>query len=200
MTLAIFFQGPFCSIEEMFKRYSTELKTIYWGDGTHRNGACLPNARQSTRAGTCEAHASRCRACAHQWRTQAGAMHARIQTVGSGWPAGLKCRARTSQGTCKKARHGCVLTDGMQWKHPGKGTWQGVPPFSAPLAADRVCSCHHRPTTPVESGWGWPARPHPNEQLSILWQCHVVQGYCSAHTLAGRARALGQSWRRPFDS
>ena len=43
---------------------------------------------------------------------------------------------------------------------PGNGTWPGAPPFSMPLAADRVCSCHRWPTKPVESGRGWPARQH----------------------------------------
>jgi len=27
---------------------------------------------------------------------------------------------------------------------------------------------------------------------------HVARGYGSAHALAGRVRALGQPWRRPF--
>jgi len=81
---------------------------------------------------------------------------------------------------------------------PGNGTWPGAPPFSAPLAADRVCSCHRRKTTPVKSGRGWPARPHPNEQPKVLRQCYVALREASAHVSAGHASALGHSWRRPF--
>ena len=83
-----------------------------------------------------------------------------MQALWLGRPSGLQCRARTRQGTRNKARYGAVLTKGMQWKHPGKCTWP--PPFSAPLATDRVSSYHLRPTTPVERGRGWPPRPHPN--------------------------------------
>jgi len=59
---------------------------------------------------------------------------------------------------------------------PRNGTWPDAPPFSAPLVADCVCSCHHQPTTPVESGRGWPAQQqHPNEQPGVIRQCHVAQ-------------------------
>jgi len=33
----------------------------------------------------------------------------------------------------------------------GALNWQGAPTFTTPLAVDRVCSCHFRPTTPVET-------------------------------------------------
>ena len=59
---------------------------------------------------------------------------------------------------------------------PRNGTWPDAPPFSAPLVADCVCSCHHQPTTPVESGRGWPGQQqHPNEQPGVIRQCHVAQ-------------------------
>ena len=139
-----------------------------WGGETHCNGACRRNTRQSTRAGTCKANTSRCSACAHQWHAQAGAGHARIQALGLCRLTGLRGRTRKQQGPRDKARHGYVLTEGMQWKHPGKDTWLGALPFSAHLVADRVCCFHLRSTTPVESGRGWPARTYSSGQPGVL--------------------------------
>jgi len=48
----------------------------------------------------------------------------------------------------------------------GALNWQGALTFTTPLAVDRVCSCHLRPTTPVESGRGWPARP---QAVPVPW-------------------------------
>ena len=41
--------------------------------------------------------------------------------------------------------------------------------------AKHFASCHLQSTTPVESGRGWPARTHPNEQPGVLRQCHVAR-------------------------
>mmetsp|Transcript_61136 Transcript_61136/g.89693 ORF Transcript_61136/g.89693 Transcript_61136/m.89693 type:complete len:224 (+) Transcript_61136:515-1186(+) len=193
---AIFFQCPFCSIQDLCKTYPAELKTIYWGVELTAMEH-VDQMQDSTRTGTCKAHASRCRACAHQWPAQAGAGHACIQALGLGRPTGLHCRTRTRQGTRNKKRYRYVLIEGMQWKHPGKGTWPGVPPFSAPLAADRDCLCHVRPTTPVESGQDGP-NGRTRMSSRCLRQCHVARRYGSVHALAGPASALGHSWRRPF--
>ena len=75
----------------------------------------------------------------------------------------------------------------------GAVPWHNWPPESP-----SVCSCHLRPTTPVETGRKGPARPYPNEQPGVLRQCHVAQRFGPAHASAGRASALGHSWRRPF--
>jgi len=74
----------------------------------------------------------------------------------------------------------------------------GAQPFSAPLAAERVGSCHLRSTTPLRNGQGRPARTHPNEQPRVLRQCKVARRYGSEHVSAGRASALGHFWRLPF--
>jgi len=74
----------------------------------------------------------------------------------------------------------------------------GAHPFSWPLAAERVGSCHLGSTTPVETGRGWPARTNPSEQQGVLRQCHVARRYGSAQASAGCANALGHSWRRLF--
>jgi len=94
---------------------------MYWGGGNHHNGARRPNARQSTCACTCKAHAGRCRARAHQWPAQAGVGHARVQALCR--PTGLHCRTNsTARDAQTGERHWYVLTKGMQWNHPGKGT------------------------------------------------------------------------------
>jgi len=75
----------------------------------------------------------------------------------------------------------------------GALNWQGAPTFTAPLAVDRVYSCHLRPTTTVEGGRRWPTWPHLNEQPAVRRQCHVARRNGSAHASTGRARALGHS-------
>jgi len=48
------------------------------------------------------------------------------------------------------------------------------------LTCRRPLSCllrsrHLQPTTPVQSGRGWPASQHTNEQLGVLQQCHLAR-------------------------
>ena len=74
----------------------------------------------------------------------------------------------------------------------------GAQPVSTPLAAERVGSCHLRSTMPLRNSRDRPARTQPNEQPRVLRQCQVARLYGSAHGLAGRASALGHSWRLPF--
>ena len=127
-----------------------------WGWETHRNRACQPNARQSTRAGTGKARAHEGHAQAQQpgqgTRKQVQGMRASITG---------KARASRAQGTrasrlcidlqaCaagQTAREDtCKLTEGMQWRHPGNGTWR--------VAAAVACLFHgagrHRNTNHEE--------------------------------------------------
>jgi hypothetical protein len=108
---------------------------------------------------------------------------------------GPRCNIGDSSRALETSRHAAQQKSTlMKWKAavviqasagrcvPGPWIWANVvsplfvmPTFTAPLAVDHVCWCHLRSTTPVESGRGWPARPHLNEQPAVRRQCHVAQ-------------------------
>jgi len=83
---------------------------------SHRNWACRPNARHSTRAGAGRAHASRCRARAHKGPAQAQRMcsqarvtcHGRQADNRNGTVRACRCKARAHKRD-------------MQCKHPVNG-------------------------------------------------------------------------------